>query len=319
MQAAGKMACSCRAECVAMAAGLQMLIRNLPRKRCRRVAAVFTDSLSLLTALNTGPLRVRDGILRRIWTLILSLVRDKARPSFPFVFGHCGVPGNEAVDAVAKQAAELPQDVSAWITDMITIVRRRRTCGLLAQADEYPTYRQLLLRSSPMTPKSTTLTRLGETLVAQFRCNVSMHFGWFHRAITNVQGTHCRFCGATAHDSFPLYDDGMSDHSISPPNTPRIEPEPPPSANEDELSSDSSSDSSTSTDSDEAAGLQPDAPRASRCSGPAFCPVCWLALAMRGSLVTHMSAVQASQGRVHSWPPEMLSWCRRKVCSFGVQ
>ena len=87
MQAAGKMACSCRAECVAMAAGLQMLIRNLPRKRCRRVAAVFTDSLSLLTALNTGPLRVRDGILRRIWTLILSLVRDKARPSFPFVFG----------------------------------------------------------------------------------------------------------------------------------------------------------------------------------------------------------------------------------------
>ena len=86
MQAAGEMACSCRAECVAMAAGLQMLIRNLPRKRCRRVAAVFTDSLSLLTALNTGPLRVRDGILRRIWTLILSLVRDKARPSFPFVF-----------------------------------------------------------------------------------------------------------------------------------------------------------------------------------------------------------------------------------------
>ncbi|RNF02158.1 uncharacterized protein Tco025E_08494, partial [Trypanosoma conorhini] len=45
----------------------------------RRVAGVFTASPSLLlSALETGPTRVTDGVLRRIWSLIAGPLRRGA-------------------------------------------------------------------------------------------------------------------------------------------------------------------------------------------------------------------------------------------------
>lgn len=58
-QGVGPLACSYRTECVAMEIGHQLLLDTLPhRTKPRRTqVAVFTDSLSLLSALKTGPLR----------------------------------------------------------------------------------------------------------------------------------------------------------------------------------------------------------------------------------------------------------------------
>ncbi|KAH8610628.1 hypothetical protein ERJ75_001081900 [Trypanosoma vivax] len=90
---AGSLACSYRAECVAMEAGLKRLVEVIELSKTHRTRVVaFTDSLSLLMALNTGPAAVEDAILRRIWDLILRIVRLRVSVNFQFVFSHCGVP-----------------------------------------------------------------------------------------------------------------------------------------------------------------------------------------------------------------------------------
>ncbi|CCD19529.1 hypothetical protein, conserved in T.vivax [Trypanosoma vivax Y486] len=104
---AGSLACSYRAECVAMEAGLKRLVDVIElRKQHRTRVVTFTDSLSLLMALNTCPAVVEDAILRRIWDLILHIVRLRASVNFQFVFSHCGVPRNVAADKAAEQGSQ---------------------------------------------------------------------------------------------------------------------------------------------------------------------------------------------------------------------
>ncbi|KAH8616049.1 hypothetical protein ERJ75_000517000 [Trypanosoma vivax] len=95
---AGSLACSYRAECVAMEAGLKRLVDVIELSKMHKTRVVaFTDLLSLM-ALNTGPAVVEDAILRRIWDLILRIVRLRVSVNFQFVFSHCGVPRNEAAN-----------------------------------------------------------------------------------------------------------------------------------------------------------------------------------------------------------------------------
>ena len=99
----GKYACSYRAECMAMEVGLEMLLEHATERRVRYTTAVIvTDSYSLLMVLQTGPTTVEEGILRRIWTLILRLINRRVRLSFQFVFGHCNLTRNEDVDKLVK-------------------------------------------------------------------------------------------------------------------------------------------------------------------------------------------------------------------------
>ncbi|SCU70140.1 RNase H, putative [Trypanosoma equiperdum] len=119
---AGSLVCSDRAECVSMDAGLKMLadVIELSKMHRTRVVVVFTDSLSLLMALSTGPTVVEDAILRRIWNLILSIVRLRVSANFQFMFLHFEVPRNEAAEKEAEQGSAKPQSYPAWITDIVT-------------------------------------------------------------------------------------------------------------------------------------------------------------------------------------------------------
>ncbi|KAG8340985.1 hypothetical protein TRVL_08185 [Trypanosoma vivax] len=101
---AGSLACSYRAECVAMEAGLKRLVDAIELIKTHRTQVVaFAGSLSLLMALNTGPAVLEDAILRRIWDLILRIVRPRVSVNFQFVCSRCGVPRNEAADKAAEQ------------------------------------------------------------------------------------------------------------------------------------------------------------------------------------------------------------------------
>ncbi|KAG8342211.1 hypothetical protein TRVL_06957 [Trypanosoma vivax] len=75
--------------------------------------------------LSAGRAVVEDAILRRIWDLILCIVRLRATVNFQFVFSHCGVPRNEAADKAAEQGNAKPQSYPAWITDIVTGVVRQ--------------------------------------------------------------------------------------------------------------------------------------------------------------------------------------------------
>ncbi|KAG8344621.1 hypothetical protein TRVL_04559 [Trypanosoma vivax] len=101
---AGSLSCSYRAECVAMEAGLERLVdaNSLTRHAGTRVVE-FTDSLSLLMALDAVPAGVEDAILRRICDLILHIARLRLSLNFQFVFSHYGVPRNEAAYNAATQ------------------------------------------------------------------------------------------------------------------------------------------------------------------------------------------------------------------------
>ncbi|KAH8606336.1 hypothetical protein ERJ75_001533600 [Trypanosoma vivax] len=103
---AGSLACSYRAECAAMEAGLKRLVNAIALSKTRRTRVPeFTDSLPLLMALSAGPAVVGDAMLRRVWDLTLHIVRLRASVNFQFVISHFGVPRDEAAGKAAEQGA----------------------------------------------------------------------------------------------------------------------------------------------------------------------------------------------------------------------
>ncbi|KEG05642.1 Tbingi protein, partial [Trypanosoma grayi] len=94
----------------------------IPRRNTRPCrVSVFTDSLSLLMALQKGPLTVTDPILRILWNLLLDMQHRKARIRLQFIFGHCGVKKNEARDKKAKAVFDIPQFEDTWIPDVVVL------------------------------------------------------------------------------------------------------------------------------------------------------------------------------------------------------
>ncbi|SCU72738.1 RNase H, putative [Trypanosoma equiperdum] len=100
---AGSPACSYRAECVSMEAGLKRNADFMELSKTHRTRVLpFKDLISLLMALIIGPVVVEDAILRRIWDLILRIVRLRVSVNFQFVFSHCRLPHNEATERAAE-------------------------------------------------------------------------------------------------------------------------------------------------------------------------------------------------------------------------
>ncbi|CCD19110.1 hypothetical protein, conserved [Trypanosoma vivax Y486] len=171
-----------------MEAGLKRLVDVIELSKTHRTRVVAcTDSLSLLKALNTGPAGVEDAILRRIWDLILRIVRSRVSVNFQFVFSRCGVPRNEAADKAAEQGNAKPQSHPGWITDIVTGVERQVRSEMHRPSEEgrMPhTHRSVLVDHVRPAQKHTKLDRLGESLLALFRTGATKHFGWLHRVLT---------------------------------------------------------------------------------------------------------------------------------------
>ncbi|CCD12245.1 unnamed protein product [Trypanosoma congolense IL3000] len=253
---AGSLACSYRAECVAMEAGLKRLVDVIELNQTHRTRVVaFTDSLLLLMALSTGPAVVEDAILRRIWDLIFRLVRLRVSVNFQFVFSHCGVPRNEAADKSAKQGNAKPQMYPAWITDIVTGVERQVRNEMYRVFEEgrmLRTHRSVLLDYVRPAPKHTKLGRLGESLLAQFRTGTSKHFGWLHRVLTRkTDRLECRWCRAQ-----DIGGDAVEGHTLA----------------------------KSAVDSADA----PDLGIATRQSDPIICPLCNMVCARRQAGVVHL-------------------------------
>ncbi|ORC83550.1 Tbingi protein [Trypanosoma theileri] len=177
---AGPLACSYTTESAAPYEGLRRLLKIIPANNqtpCR--VSIFTDSLSLLTALETGPLTVKDPILRLLWNLILQVQRRKARIRLQFIFGHCGVVKNEQCDTEAKKAAELPQRTDMWITDIIAYAKRI----LKGEGTPPPSHRSKITGSWNPAKVNPELTREEETALAHFHTGASHCYGWLLRKI----------------------------------------------------------------------------------------------------------------------------------------
>ncbi|KAH8617733.1 hypothetical protein ERJ75_000345100 [Trypanosoma vivax] len=198
---AGSLACSYRAECVAMGTGLKRLVGVIELSKTRRTRVVaFADSLSLLMALSTGPAEVEDAMLRRIWDIIFRILRLRVYVNFQFVFSHCGVPRNEAAGKADEQVNAKPQSYPSWLTDIVTGVERQvrnEMCRAFEEGRMPRTHRGVLLDHVRPAPKHSKVDRLGESLLVQFRTGTSKHFGWLHRALARkTDQLECRWCSA---------------------------------------------------------------------------------------------------------------------------
>ncbi|KAG8338843.1 hypothetical protein TRVL_10329 [Trypanosoma vivax] len=189
-----------------MEAGLKRLVDVIELSKTHRTRVVaFTDSLSLLMALNTGPAGVEDAILRRIWDLILHIVRLRVSVNFQFVFLHCGVPRNGEADTAAEQGNAKPQSYPAGITDIVTGVERqvRNEMYRVFEEGRMPrAHRSVLLDRVRPAPKHTEVDRLGGSLLAQLGTSTSKRFGWLHRVPTRkTDQLQCRWCGTQVAES----------------------------------------------------------------------------------------------------------------------
>ncbi|SCU69528.1 uncharacterized protein TEOVI_000109400 [Trypanosoma equiperdum] len=167
---------------------------------CRTRVPAFTDLISLLMVLSTGPEVVEGSILGRIWDLILSIVRLRVSVNFHFVFSHCGVPRNEAANKAAEHGNAKPQPYPACITDIVTGAERQvqnAVYNVFEEGRMPRTHLSVILDHVRPAPKRTKLDRLGEPLLPQFRTGTSKHFGWLRRVVTRtLDQLGCRWCNA---------------------------------------------------------------------------------------------------------------------------
>ncbi|RNC39688.1 hypothetical protein TcCL_NonESM10928, partial [Trypanosoma cruzi] len=122
--AAGRLARSYRAECLATEDGIRHLIPFcLETSQSPTRILVATDSLSRTEALRVVPLAVRRYIAEEIWIMLLSLIQRGRYVEFMFSPSHCGIPRNEAADDEAMIARSLPQEGSPiWHVDFLAAV-----------------------------------------------------------------------------------------------------------------------------------------------------------------------------------------------------
>ncbi|PWV21198.1 hypothetical protein C3747_3g831 [Trypanosoma cruzi] len=106
--AAGSLACSYRAECLATENGFRHLIPpRLGTSQSSTQTPVSTDSLSATEAPRVAPLAVRECVAEGIWAMLLSLVKRVHPAHFIFPPSRCGAPRTEAADEEATIARSL--------------------------------------------------------------------------------------------------------------------------------------------------------------------------------------------------------------------
>ncbi|PWV17742.1 hypothetical protein C3747_17g369 [Trypanosoma cruzi] len=123
--AAGRLACSYRAECLAIENGFGHLMPPcLGTSQSPTRILVATDSLSAIEAFRC-PLAMRDRVTEAILIMPLSLVKRGRPVEFIFSPSHCGIPRNEATDEEATISISLPQEgIPIWHVDFLTAVKR---------------------------------------------------------------------------------------------------------------------------------------------------------------------------------------------------
>ena len=104
--AAGKVCSSTRAELVAM----RMALEAVRRREDDLPLVVCSDSQAALATLASGAGAQTTALGAALWDLLLELSAGGRRVHLQWVPAHCGLPGNETADRLAKEASSLPQD-----------------------------------------------------------------------------------------------------------------------------------------------------------------------------------------------------------------
>jgi ribonuclease HI len=200
-EAAGAVGSSYSAEAVALRLALTHLIERLRDRgptTGRTVVACCTDSLSVLQRLKGHPGPEDSNCTARIRVLIREL-SQKAEIHLIWVPGHAGVDGNEAVDAVAKEAAGLPQG-EAGIPYACAKARIRASTTRKWRNDiRRDWHYRVTAGNPPKVPRS--LTRLETRTLAQIRTGHSTLLAAYRKRIGVDEVDTCPACGEGPEDA----------------------------------------------------------------------------------------------------------------------
>ena len=106
--AAGSLCSSTRAELFALRAALEDLSSSENHGPAHPLV-ICTDSRAALALLQSGPAAQRAPVAAEIWSLLCPLAEGGQPITMQWVPAHCGLPGNERADALAREASALPQ------------------------------------------------------------------------------------------------------------------------------------------------------------------------------------------------------------------
>ena len=133
--AAGRLCSSTRAELFALRAALEELLDMADRDALRPIV-ICTDSMAALALLQSGPAAQRSPVAVDIWRALRHIAEPGQPVYMQWVPAHCGLPGNERADTLAKEASALPQDDAP--VDAATITKAVRRSATAAWKDGWP-------------------------------------------------------------------------------------------------------------------------------------------------------------------------------------
>ena len=120
---AGRLCSSTRAELVGLLAALEAA---LDLTRCRDLPVVAClDSKAALMLLAGGAAAQTSPLGVRLWSRLRQLEASAPAVHLQWVPAHCGLPGNERADVLAKEAADLPQDAAPVDVRTLTLAVAR--------------------------------------------------------------------------------------------------------------------------------------------------------------------------------------------------
>ena len=200
---AGALCSSFRAEMTALRAALDHLLDN-PEDTTDPVV-ICTDSRSALAALREGPAAQRSLQGAEAWHRLLAVSAGGRQVILQWIPSHCGIPGNDAADTLAKEAAAMDQDAAPL--DVTTIYRAatRQARERAARArPPYPSgtraatgwYRELMGTSYP--PPITSMDRSAAIDVHQMRTGRWSGSAQFLHEIGRRPTANCHQCRDTS-------------------------------------------------------------------------------------------------------------------------
>ena len=206
-QRCGPIACSYRTEIIAIRNALRAFVHNfkyyktLNRKGKQMKVLLVTDSQSALAALERGPIGQRHATENEIWMLLLQLGEEGVKVHLQFVYGHCGVPLNEAADKLSTNLFEttIAEIEPAWEVDCRAHLKANLTNAWKKSIPK--TSHRYQLVQDRMTPTTDyclitgiRLSRAQLVQLARIRCGESELFGRFYHAVQGNRENKCRFC-----------------------------------------------------------------------------------------------------------------------------
>jgi ribonuclease HI len=215
--AANTMCYSMRAEALAILAG----VRAAGSRHQARKILVATDSASTLDALLAGPLSQKHEILGEIWKELHDQLTRRENPkeaiAFQFIYSHCEIAGNDAVDrkaglyqtALTRGTAKEPKH-SPPRRDIegVRLVLKERLCKKWKEqmeadnesrsdADKRTFPRFALEQGGTKASKAKELqdmTRKEAVLVRQLRVGETPLMGLFYARLSRFKSMQCRWC-----------------------------------------------------------------------------------------------------------------------------